>query len=532
LPGGVPRVESVIMTGAGSGPRATGYVLAALLLVASALRFAALSSLPPAHYRDVAVTALDALRAASGHPRLHYVYDEGLYANLMGLVFLIAGVSDASVRFLGALCGVLACLGVYFLGRSLGAPRAGLYGAFLLAVSLWHVVLSRSGFRAVLLPLLLPFAAGLLLDGLRRAGVRRLAVSGVLFGLCAHTYPSSRVVPLFMAIVLVAELGWKPERWRRAGPGLLVFAALAALVAGPMLLHYAHHPEDFNNPERLVSIFSEKLAPGTAGMHLRVNLGATLSMFHLRGDGNWRHNLSGAPLLDPLTGILFLMGLGAAFLMLRGGFERLVERPRSSAVVLLGWIVVLLVPNLLSVEGVPHGLRSCGVLPAVMLLSGFGAAILEELLAPRIGRRALVSIGLLIATLMTCWTGYRYFVAWGRDPQVLAEHDGAYRAAARALMAAPPGVARYLVANGRGFEVYGWPAEVQPYLFEMRSSPPILLGPKDAGRLILEGRPALVALVRSDERMLDLIRDLNPGATIRMVSDPGLSPESPVYRIN
>jgi hypothetical protein len=516
----------------GSRPKAAFLLLSAVLVVAAALRFAALSSLPPAHYRDVAVTALDALRAASGHPRLHYVYDEGLFANLMGLVFLVAGVSDASVRFLGAACGVLTCAGVFFLGRSLGAPRAGMLGAFLLAVSLWHVILSRSGFRAVLLPLLLSFAAGLLLEGVRRASPGRLAGSGALFGLCAHTYPSSRVVPLLIAIVLLAEIGLGREAWRRAAPGLLAFAALAAIVAGPMLVHYAHHPEDFNNPERLVSIFSEKLTPGTAWQHLRENLGHTLVMFHLRGDTNWRHNLSGAPLLDPLTGALLLIGLGAAILMLRGGFERIVARPRASAIVLLGWIVVLLLPNLLSVEGVPHGLRSCGVLPAAMILAGFGAEILREILAGRMGRRALLATGVAAGVLMTGWTGYRYFVSWGGDPRVLEEHDGAYRAAARALLAAPPGVGRYLVGNGRGFEVYGWPAEVQPYLFEMRSSPPVLLGPKDASRLVLDGRPALVAFVRGDDRALDLIRALNPGAPIRSVEDPGISPESPVYRIN
>jgi len=516
----------------GSRPRASLLILAAVLLVAAVLRFAALSSLPPAHYRDVAATALDALRAASGHPRLHYVYDEGLFANLMGLVFLIAGVSDASVRFLGALCGVLTCAGVLFLGRSLGAGRAGLYGAFLLGVSLWHVVLSRSGFRAVLLPLLLSFAVGGLVDGLRRAAKGRLAIAGLLFGLCAHTYPSSRVVPLLMAIVLVAELGFDPGRWRRAVPGLLIAVVLAALVAGPMLVHYVHHPEDFNNPQRIVSIFSQRLPTGSAGPYLRSNLLSTLLMFHLKGDANWRHNLPGAPLLDPLTGVLFLVGLGAAVLMLRGGFERLVSRPRASAVVLLGWVAVLLLPNLLSVEGVPHGLRSCGVLPAVMLLSGFGVAIAEELLAPRIGRRRLLVTGLLVASLMATWTGYRYFVVWGRDPRVVEEHDGAYRAAARALLAEPQGVARYLIANGRGFEVYGWPAEVQPYLFEMRSSPPVLVGPKDAGRLILEGRPALVGLIRKDEGVLGLLQELNPGAPIRPVTAPGLSGESPVYRIN
>ncbi|HEU4402364.1 MAG TPA: hypothetical protein VFT43_09680, partial [Candidatus Polarisedimenticolia bacterium] len=114
--------------GAGAKPRREGIFLLAVLGVAAFLRFFDLSSLPPAHYRDVALTALDALRAASGHPCLHYTYDEGLFANLMGLLFRLVGPSDWSVRAPGALFGVLTCWGVWRLGRAVGLERAGLYG--------------------------------------------------------------------------------------------------------------------------------------------------------------------------------------------------------------------------------------------------------------------------------------------------------------------------------------------------------------------------------------------------------------------
>ena len=74
--------------------------------------------------------------------------------------------------------------------------------------------------------------------------------------------------------------------------------------------------------------------------------------------------------------------------------------------------------------------------------------------------------------------------------------------------------------------------EAQVYLFEMRDRPPAVLGPKDTPRLVLNGRPALVAFVQRDDRIVDLIRRLNPGATVTEVRDGGVSPESPVYRVN
>jgi len=213
--------------------RSSWMAMAAILAVAAALRLIDLGGLPPAHYRDVAATANDALRAASGHPRVHYVYDEGLFANLMGVGFLLFGASDLMVRLPGAIAGILTCLAVFRLARALGWDRAGLVGAFILAVTPWHVVLSRSGFRAVLLPLVLAYAFAFLVEAMRGAGRGRFVAAGALFGLSAHCYPSARFAPLILLVYCGAVLGASRERWRRAAPGLAAFAVAAFLVAAP-----------------------------------------------------------------------------------------------------------------------------------------------------------------------------------------------------------------------------------------------------------------------------------------------------------
>jgi hypothetical protein len=142
---------------------------------------------------------------------------------------------------------------------------------------------------------------------------------------------------------------------------------------------------------------------------------------------------------------------------------------------------------------------------------------------------ALVLVAALALLGSTTW---RYFIVWGRNPAVFAAHDGAFRAAAARLRAAPAGARRLLVANGTGFPVHGRPAEVQAYLFELRDDPPEVLGPKDAPQLVLHGATAFVALVQRDDRVLEVIRSLNPGAPIEELEGAGLAPESPVFRIN
>ena len=198
---------------------------------------------------------------------------------------------------------------------------------------------------------------------------------------------------------------------------------------------------------------------------------------------------------------------------------------------LLSWVTVMLLPNLLSIEGVPHGLRSSAALPAVALLAGIGLAVVERYVARWRAAHAAAA-ALLILALLGAWTAYRYFIVWGQEPRVVAAHDGPYRSAARALLAAPPGVSRILVANGTGFPAYGRPAETHPFMFEMRDAPPVVILPGDADRLALNGRPALIALVHRSDDALALIRRLNPGAPIRPLVLPGGSADAPVYRIN
>lgn len=525
----------------------TGWFLLLIIAAAALLRLPELSRLPPAHYRDVALTALDALRAAAGAPQIHYTYDEGLYSNIMGLFFMLFGAGDWSLRLPGALFGILTSWGVYRLGRTLGLERAGLYGAALLAVSFWHVTLSRSGFRAVLLPLLLALSFSMLIEGIGGRGGRgrgdgagesrkgasqdrpvwsgapaRAALGGALLGLGVHVYPTVRLAPLLLPVYLWAELGRDRAAWRRAVPAITLFAGCALLLALPMIVDYVEHPEHITYPHRIVSVFSPGVPAAEAFGFLQRNLFSTLFMFHLSGDGNWRHNIAGAPMLDPASGILMLLGL---LICLRSWAT-------TAGALLLGWLVVMLVPNVLSVEGVPHGLRTSAVLPSLMLICGVGLVTLERILVRR-GWAKIAALSILaLVALLGIRTGYRYFVVWGNEPRVLVEHDGAYRAAAHALLAAPPGVQRILVANGTGWAAYGRPAEAHPYMFEMRDAPPSVVLPDNVDRLALKGAPAFVALIQRSDSVLALIGWLNPGAPIRPVDFPGLSPASPVYRIN
>jgi 4-amino-4-deoxy-L-arabinose transferase-like glycosyltransferase len=515
-----------------SGRASRGIVTASwltgsILVLASILRLAGLDRLPPAPYRDVAITAWDALQAAAGHPRLHFTLDEGLYADLLGIWFRLFGASDWTLRLQGALLGIVTCAGTIRLGRRLGHATAGLLAGFLLALWPWHVILSRSGFRVVMLPALLVYAFTFLADGLAQGGLFRFALAGALLGLGVHVYPAARFAPFIVPFFLLGTFGRERDRWRRGTWPILVLALSAAIVAAPMILHYLRHPADFVLANRVVWVFSPALQPDQARALFGESLLATALMFHFKGDPNWRHNIAGAPMIDPLSGLLLLAGIAVAVAAVVRGRGR----ERGAAALLLAWLPIMLLPTALSVQGVPHGLRAAGALPATALLCGLGGEALLHRAAGRFGRAGARAIAVGACACLVLWGGWRFFGVWARSPELFAAHDGPFRAAAHLLQESPPGCARLLVANGTGTRIHGWPAEVFPYLYEMRGSPPQLLGPRDAERLELKGGHAWVALVVRDEHVLDLIRRLNPGARIRELEAPGLAPESPVFAI-
>lgn len=135
-----------------------------------------------------------------------------LYAYLTIPSVAIFGLNEFAVRFPNAVFGVLAVLVTYLMTIELSgryaltktrvrAERIALMTALLLAISPWHISLSRGAFEANLTTFLLPFGVWAFLKGLIKP--RWLWVAAVAFGINLFSYHSARLVTPFLAIVLI-----------------------------------------------------------------------------------------------------------------------------------------------------------------------------------------------------------------------------------------------------------------------------------------------------------------------------------------
>jgi hypothetical protein len=160
----------------------------------------------------------------------------GLMSLLAGLGFEVLGVSFLSARLLSAVAGTLTVAMAYFMGRELEDERTGLLFSFLVAVSPWHLTVSRySDLEHVLSPLQLVVALALYGAAFRTGRLTHYALAGVALGLSWYVYAPNQVLPLIIALHLGAMAAFRRGFLRRDFPKLAVFLLLFAAVAnGPI----------------------------------------------------------------------------------------------------------------------------------------------------------------------------------------------------------------------------------------------------------------------------------------------------------
>ncbi len=420
-----------------------------LLVVAAALRFYRLDSLPQGLLYDEAHNALDALHILAGGRPVFLAGNfgrEALFIYLQALSIALVGQTDWALRLVSAAIGTLTVPLTVLTARHLTTPRVGLLSGAWLALSLWHLIFSRVGLRAVALPLWTA-AMGLCLWRSLTADTRsaRLAwggLAGLWLGLALHTYTAARVLPLLPLLFAGYLMAVHPPLWRRARAGFLVLGGTALVVALPLALYAWQHPTVFFARTAAVSVLNPEIHQGQPLRALGQTLLAFLAMFSLAGDPHWDRNLPGRPIFDPLSSALAALGLVRA---VRGW------RDPAMALLLL-WLGVMSLPCLLAARDLPNFLRATGLLPALFILPALGADwlwALWERRAPGRWRRAPAALALLLGGLGTVQTAHDYFTVWAPASAVSAEfNSGRWAAVAAARRLVQAGQQPLLVAAG------------------------------------------------------------------------------------
>lgn len=422
-----------------------GFV-AAIFAAALFIRTYQLQSIPPGLYNDEAAYGMDGLAALHGDIRVFYERNNGrepIFIYLLALAFQILGPTSYAIRVTAAVVGALTVPATYWMVRALFrfAPEineqpARWYAAWValfLTFSYWHISLSRVGFRAITLPLVMTIAFALFWIVWRRlraaGGIPWLPalLGGLALGATVYTYTAGRMsLALFVATVaatwlLARRFGIDRRRLLKTAGVMLASALVAGL---PLLAFFAANPAYFGTHAAEVSVLNPKYAGDNPVTALLNSATQTFLLFVNTPDGNLRHNPAQIPVFDPLMAAWLIFGIGLAMVFWR----------RLTTLFTLMWFVALAVPAILSSEGVPHSLRMIGMLPIVYALPVTAMAWVSGWAPARLARLArwLPLPFLLIAAVVAITS---YFGAWNSPDRFRAAFRTDYADFARSIAA-------------------------------------------------------------------------------------------------
>lgn len=398
--------------------RKTLLALALILVLAAFVRLYHLDTIPSGVWYDEADNGLQ-VRHMIQNPEWRPVHTNlpTHFSYMILFSFKRFGETPLAMRLVTTLLGWLTVPAAYLAGRELfpNDRRLALVLAFFLAVSRWDVNWSRIALHGISVPLFELLGVGLLLRALRTGKLTDFAWAGVAVGLGPCFYTPLLLFPVVLGLFLIVwflgqvSVGQVVARVRAVFVPFIVFSVAALLTVGPLLQFAFQESEVFWKRPRQISVLKEA---GITDRPQAVAQNAVkhILMFNYEGDPNGRHNLPGEPMLDPITGVLFAVGL----------LVSLGRLAKSKYLLLVLWLGITLISGVLSVTfEAPQSLRAIGSMPAAYALA---VVPLEMLLVKvtalfrRFQPRRVIQVALAVLLGCVGWSNfYTYFYRQTRD---------------------------------------------------------------------------------------------------------------------
>jgi len=367
------------------------------------------------------------------------------------LSFLVLGPTVLALRLPFILLGFATLAVFYLLARELFRLPFALAATFLFAVSRWHIAFSRLVLPSTAAMLLEVSTFYLLLRGRRTGGMFNYVLAGLTVSVGLYSHASFRIVPVLVLLLFVAQAwsSWRSPKEEsqeglravgRSCQGWLAFLISFILLAVPYAAIVLREPHRAFG-ERFAAVMPALFGPDRA-VHpesLLQSARRALAFFNYRGEAWGAVNLPDLPMLDPWTGVLFVLGLGYCLFYFR----------RNRHLFYLAWFLITMIGGgVLTVDFRSH--RLVGVMPVVFIfaavfIEGAWAAFRRALSASLDRSFALILLPVLVFAAYTNY--YIFFHLQIHAPSVRAEFTREVSAIANYIAALGEGHYFYLFGN-------------------------------------------------------------------------------------
>ena len=398
-------------------------LLLLIVLIAGFLRFYQLGANPPSLTWDesawgynaysIGIDGKDEFGRFLPHDYLESFGDfkPPMYAYLDVIPVKLLGLNEFSTRVPSALFGVLTVLLTYFLVKrifwnSKEKQKYALASAFILAISPWHIMLSRAAFEANVATFFLVLGVWGFLAATQEKKWY-LLISAVSFAVSMYTFNTARVVAPLLVIVLALLFRKrlfqiKKEVLIACIVGLVVFLPTFRFLLTPQAGLRFQEVNIFSDPG-VVKTANQEIANDNNALwsklihnrrvlysieyvkHYFDNLSPTF--LFIKGDGNPKFSIQS-------VGEMFIWDI--PFVVI--GILFLVKKREGNWWLVPLWLLIGIIPAATARE-TPHALRIEASLPMFQVISAYGFIMLLSLVKRFKNLITVVLIGLLLINL-------------------------------------------------------------------------------------------------------------------------------------
>lgn len=384
-------------------------------LIGFGLRYWKLTEIPSHVDNDVALMGtygLDLIRG-NKYSWIGFSGSEHLlsYDQFLAWSMRLFGQDHYGIVMVSVLLGTLSLIFIFLLGRELGGRFVGFAALGLLTISYTHIHFSRILFGNTA-SFAMIFVAYTLLKGMRTGAPVWFALAGVCTGWGILLYDSARVIPVILGSILLWQWLFHREsfKFNYKNWGILFLGFLLGL--GPMLAYAITNFSEFSGRANVVVLWTpvaweHQLAAYNTTSPFEVvwqQVWRTFLTLHLTGDGSPHFSLP-RPMVDPLTALLFILGVGYAITRIKS----------TKYFSLFSWIILTFIFGGVLTADPPYWPHLNIALPAIVLLAALGAQSLGNTIVARFDRIGYqVYIPVIVSVLLFAginnWSMYYDFV--------------------------------------------------------------------------------------------------------------------------
>jgi len=411
--------------------RKTFFLLAGIFLIGTILRFYHLGAVPVGLHRDEAFLGYNAYSIAkTGRDmtgKFLPIHSESFLYSPMGYSYFslpfinFFGLNAFSIRFSSAIFGSLTILVTFFLVRQLFFTskiheQFGLASAFFLAISPWHINLSRTATENTIVVFFVILGVLGYAHWIRTYRWYYLVGAFASFGITFFIYQAPRIfLPFFLPLLFFTFRS--QVRKKIVMIGLFIIVILLPLV-------FILRSPNLSLRIRTVSIFASGATQLTLDEQIRED--GMSNRFLTRFYHN-KFTAYGAQVLQnyfdhfsyrflftddilplryriPGSGLLYLFELPLALL----GFWSMLRDQKRLGYFFAGWVLLAPMGSALTFDDIPNLQRTLLIFPALSIVSAYGLVVLGQYIKKY--RQLGMVIGGIIVLLSVLQYAHQYYV--------------------------------------------------------------------------------------------------------------------------